>query len=108
MITYLITDHNLDPLLIVIVLLIASHMVLYTLFRSRSFVVVHTNLRVITYLIVDRDLDRLLDRDCLADRGFLLDRLIANVTFPMPITPSPGLVPFARHTLARSRRSHPV
>ena len=113
--TILIADHDIDrPPQIAIALLIASPMVLPTLFRSQSLVVVHTNLFAITYLIADQDLDHLLDRDlfadsdCLADRGLLLDRLIANVIFSMPITPSPGLVPFACHTLTRYRRSHLV
>ena len=72
-----------------------QHMVRHTLFWWRSLVVVHTNLFAITYLIADQDLDHLLERDLfayrdgLADRGLLLDRLIANVIFPIPITPSP-------------------
>ena len=34
--------------------------------------------------------------------------MIASVIFPMPITPSPWLVTFARRTLTWYRRSHPV
>ena len=49
----------------------------------------HTNLTAITYLITDHDLDRLLDRDRFADRGFLLDRLIVTVTVPKPISLPP-------------------
>ena len=71
-------------------------MLWHTLFRSRSLVVVHTNLIAITYLIADHDVYRLLDRDRLDDSGYVLNRLIAGVIFPMPITPSPYLVPFAR------------
>ena len=67
-IKYLISDHDLDRLLIVIALLIAGHMVCSTLFRSRSLVVIHTNLIAITYLIADHDLDRLADRDYIPDR----------------------------------------
>ena len=86
-ITYLIADHDLDRLLdrdrladreshsVAHTLPIAiacrgphQRMVWHTLFRSRSLVVVHTNLIAITYLIADHDIDRLLDRDRLADR----------------------------------------
>ena len=48
----------------------------------------------ITDLITGHDLDRFLDRDCLADRGFLFGRLIANVTFrliPLPKIAGPNL-----------------
>ena len=44
-----------------------QHMVRHTLFRSRSLVVVRTNLFAITYLIADQDLDRLADRDYIPD-----------------------------------------
>ena len=50
---------------------------------------VHTSLIVMTYLIADHDIDLFLDRDRLADRGFILDRLIAKAIDPMKITPSP-------------------
>ena len=53
--------------MITIVLLIASQMMWYTLSRSQSLVVVHTNLIAITYLITDRDLIRIADRYYIPD-----------------------------------------
>ena len=81
-----IADHRIaiafaDHLITIIFADRGSHGVVHTNLTAITFAdreshgVVHTNLITITYLISDHDLD------FRANRGSLIDRLIANVTF---------------------------
>ena len=93
-------------LLISNTLLIASHIVWHTLSIaiacrgltntgcvSHPVLVIaclfNNNLIASTCIFAVHDIDHLLYRDHFVDRGSTLHRLIANVTFPMPITTSP-------------------
>ena len=100
-ITYLISDHDRDCLgnrgsrgvvhtipIAIVCRGTHQHVLRYTVFRSGSHVVVHMNLIAITCRIADYEIGRVLDRDRLADLGFLHDRLIASIIAPMTITPS--------------------